>query len=631
MALDQTDLIAAANKLWGPPTSKQGAEWRFGAHGSKSIDIKDLVWYDHELQIGGGVVDLCARAGIRANGHDANENAWTSYDYRDERSELLFQVVRKPGHKFLQRKPDGHGGWVWKMSGVRRVVYRLPELLASSGGVFVCEGEKDVDNLRTLGVTATTNPGGAGKWRAEYAIFLKDRDVVILPDNDAAGIAHAYQVKKLVSGIAKTARILRLPDLDEKGDVSDWIAKGHDAADLAELLLGLQEQPDIETADWINQCATTKNGEPLPTLENALIAARNDAKLKDNLTFNEMLMTPMQEDNPHRRPLEDNDVTRAQEYLQISGLKRISADTVRQAIVAYSMEHRYHPVVDYLNNLQWDSTPRSLHTYLGADNTDYNKAICSMFLISMVARIYQPGCKVDHMLVLEGPQGVKKSMACRVLFGDEYFSDNLPEITAGKDVSVHLRGKWGIEIAELHAFNKAESTLLKQFVSRQHERYRPPYGHMEVDEPRQCVFIGTTNKSTYLKDETGGRRFWPLKTGNINIEALVRDRNQLLAQAAEEFHREVPWWPDHELEETVTAEQHARYDQDAWLPIIQAWLDDRVNHQASYTVAEIAIGALYVSKAHIDRGTQLRIANVLRELKYEFKHRRSGNVWVRPV
>jgi predicted P-loop ATPase/5S rRNA maturation endonuclease (ribonuclease M5) len=629
MALDQTDLIAAANKLWGPPTSKHGNEWRFGAHGSKSIDIKDLVWYDHELQIGGGVVDLCARAGIKPNGHDANENAWTIYDYRDEKSELLFQVVRKPGHQFLQRKPDGGGGWIWKLSGVRRVVYRLPELLASSGGVFVCEGEKDVDNLRALGVAATTNPGGAGKWRAEYAIFLKDRDVVILPDNDATGIAHAHQVKKLVSGIAKTVRILRLPDLDEKGDVSDWIAKGHDAADLAELLLDLKEEADDETADWINLCATTKNGEPLPTLENALIAARNDAKLKPIFNFNDMLVTPMI-NRSKSRPLEDNDVTQVQEYMQIAGLKRISADTVRQAIIAYAKEHSYHPVRDYLDNLEWDGTPRSLHSFLGTKDTDYNKAVCSMFLISMVARIYRPGCKVDHMLVLEGPQGVKKSMACRTLFGDEYFSDNLPEIGSGKDVSVHLRGKWGIEIAELHAFNRAESTLLKQFVSRQHERYRPPYGHMEVDEPRQCVFIGTTNKDTYLRDETGGRRFWPVITGEIDIEGLARDRDQLLAQAVAEFQRDVPWWPDHDFEEQVIlGEQAARYDQDAWFAIVQEWLKGET--QEAYGVDQIARGALGMSNAHIDRGVQARIAAILRDLKYQQKHKRTGNIWIKPV
>ena len=161
-----------------------------------------------------------------------------TYPYEDEGGELLFEVVRFEPKRFAQRRPDGNGGWVWKLGKARRVPYRLPELLeavANDQMVFVAEGEKDVEAAWQLGVAATCNPGGAGKWRDEYAQHLKDTNVVILPDNDQPGRDHAQKVARSLHGVAASVKVLDLPDLPEHGDVSDWIEAGGTAEQLERL------------------------------------------------------------------------------------------------------------------------------------------------------------------------------------------------------------------------------------------------------------------------------------------------------------------------------------------------------------------------------------------------------------
>ena len=354
-------------------------------------------------------------------------------------------------------------------------------------------------------------------------------------------------------------------------------------------------------------------------LANAFAAIENDSALRDCLAYDEMACTamllhqvgyPIGGDLVDPRPLTDTDVTEIQKWLQHAGLERIGRQPVQDAVDCYARKHGYHPVRDYLASLSWDGKPRVnvwLITRLGAENTEYVHMIGQMFLISMVARILEPGCKADHMLVLEGPQGALKSTACRILAG-EWFSDALPDITAGKEAAQHLRGKWLIEVAEMHAYSRAEASLLKSFISRQIERYRPAYGRLEVHEPRQSLFIGTTNKDTYLRDETGGRRFWPVKCGEIDVEGLEADRDQLFAEAMNLFQAGVPWWPERAFEiNHIMPQQTERYEGDPWEETVSEFIVGKPR----VTISEVAKNGLFIDTPRIARSDQNRIAAIL--------------------
>lgn len=325
---------------------------------------------------------------------------------------------------------------------------------------------------------------------------------------------------------------------------------------------------------------------------------------------------------PH--PWGDHDDTLATAWMQKQDPPlEVSDAIVAKAVPAVAKIQKIHPVRDYLEGLEWDQQPRLdqwLEHYIGAvplcGEAAYLEAVGAKWMIGAVARIFRPGCKMDTVLVFEGDQGLRKSTAFRIL-GGEWFTDELADV-GSKDAAVQLQGAWIIELAELDALSKSENSRIKSFFTRTVERYVPKYVRHVVEVPRQCVFAGTVNPDTYLKDETGNRRWWPVRAKAIDIKALLRDRDQLWAEAVHRYKSGEVWWLNREQERLAVAEQDARYRADAWEDLVAGYLEFRDATNIP-TLLDKAIG---MGKSEWRQPEQNRVARCLKRLGWERKRMR---------
>lgn len=402
------------------------------------------------------------------------------------------------------------------------------------------------------------------------------------------------------------------------------------------------EAPEEDTisADWHELLHKDGKGKPKPVLINADIALRYSPEWAGVLVFDEFKHKVMIVKDP---PIvaskgdtwTDEYNTRAAVWMQANGIY-VGSECVGSAVYAIARETSIHPVRDYLVGLKWDGTPRVeswLRRYMGVD-PEHNKQkvyidqIGKMWLISAVARIMQPGCKVDHMLVLEGPQGTKKSTALSILAGPDYFCDSMPDISS-KDASMQTAGSWIIEWSELDAMRRAETTAVKAFVTRQTEKIRPPYGKHIVEFHRQCVFAGTTNKDDYLCDETGNRRFWPAKCTQVDTDALRRDRDQLWAEAMFLYNEGQIWWfATAEEASQGVKEQEDRVEIDPWREKIKEYVD-RNELQPNFSCEEILDVALKLDTSRQTIVEKRRVGRVMRDLGLVYKTTRDGDATIK--
>jgi predicted P-loop ATPase len=492
----------------------------------------------------------------------ASRRIVATYAYRDAAGSLVFEKIRYEPKDFRIRHRDASGLEVWKIPrGTEPPLYRLPEVVAAIAAgetVYLVEGEKDADRLAAAGLCATTNFDGAAagtkpKWKSSYTATLAGADVVLIPDNDEPGMAHMRHAAAALAGTARV-RLLELPGLHAKGDVSDWLNSGRTVAEFKALADAAKvwdagNNDNTEPADGNPKLELkTKHGEPVPSFGNAFRILESSV-FKYSIAFNEFAgIIQKIGDLPWATESQEWNDTDTNELMLWCGIHHkidLSADVSERAISLIAHRNKFNPAQNRLKSLseQWDGVNRInswLLNYMNAATDEsserYLSEIGSNWLKGLCARVLYPGCKRDDVLVFVGLQGYLKSTAAMAISDCIYpnaFNDSLGNL--GSDEAANgIRGIIIAEFSELSCVARSELELVKAFVTRTNDRFREKYARHPSDHLRTCSFIATTNEDCgFLRDASGNRRWWPITIRRrIDIDALKSALPQLLGEAS---------------------------------------------------------------------------------------------------
>jgi hypothetical protein len=384
---------------------------------------------------------------------------------------------------------------------------------------------------------------------------------------------------------------------------------GHSSGDITALLNGagkaapapsVVENPEFPDVD--------RHGNPKATFANARVAITALGIVCRYDAFHDRLFVGGQAIAQWAGALDDRVAIMLRELIVRTFRLDPLRENTREAALQLCLENRFDPVVDYLDCVKWDGRSRLdtwLITYLGAEDTALNRAIARLMLVAAVRRARQPGCKFDQIIVLEGPEGRGKSSAIEILAGGDNFSDQLILTLDERAQQEAVTGVWLFEISELGGISKADVDRVKAFASRTIDRARPAYGRIRVDRPRRCIFVGTTNNDTYLKSQTGNRRFWPVKVGNVDIRKLKADRDQIWAEAAALEAAGCTLTLPEDLWAQAAREQEERLDHDPWMDVLEGINGHRCrNEQTGNEELRISAAQLLAENLGIPRERQ---------------------------
>lgn len=514
-----------------------------------------------------------------------------------------------------------------------RAAMRLP----GTAPIVLCEGVETA--LSVWQATSRETWACFGIANIARAPVPEGACVIVARDGDEPDSKAAQQLRRAIAALRARGFQVSVASPPLGMDFNDVLQKSGEQA--VRDLIAAACTAETSSSTWRHGLLLNDEGEPRPILANAIHALRKAPEWEDVLWHDAFATVTVARQAPPwatDRKEEWTDTTWSDrddylvaEWLQHQGIT-VPASIAGQAVETVARDREFHPVREYLDGLEWDGVARLdrwLTTYLGAADSVYVRAVGARWLISAVARIYVPGCQVDCALILEGPQGIRKSSALAVL-ARPWFTDRLSEL-GSKDAAIETRGVWIIELAELDTMSRAEVGTIKAFMSRRQDRFRPPYGKRLVDLLRQCVFAGSINpEGGYLKDATGGRRFWPVVCGTIDLDGLEHDRDQLWAEARDRFRRHEPWWLETRELDALAAEQQAeRYQGDAWDDPIRTylthemeWMENGYGEQRSFrrargaplddvSVSEVLEQALCIERGRWSQADQNRVVRCL--------------------
>lgn len=512
------------------------------------------------------------------------------------------QLILDDGTKLFMKGGSTAGGWfgIGEWQDASTIV--IAEGVATAQSIYQCTG---------LPVLAAFSANNLEKIAQMARKKNAQAEILLAVDGDDAGRSHSEKAVKGVGG-----RLISAPDSMDWNDVH--VAGGVNTVRQA-------FSPISQDSGWRSDLIVKHKPDGTQIVQcrvhNLVLILKHATEFKHRIRYNEFINQIAIEDEN----LDEPSLYKIKAALEKNHInEKLPTKDLEEAIQVVANENKFHPIRTYLQSLVWDGVPRAkqLFTrYFGAEDNDYTAAVSLSLLISAIARVMKPACKVDTMVVLEGEQGSFKSTAIIELFSQPWHSETLASVVE-KDFYQNLSGKWIMEFGEMSGITRADSDHIKQVLTNRTDRYRPSYGKCSKDFPRQNIFIGTTNNATYLKDATGARRYLPIACTKIDLDSIIKDRDLLWAEAFVLYKEGATWW---EIP-GASDEQEKRYDADeSWEEKIAHWLIGK----SVASAGEILEKALGIEVVKHGKSELTRVGNIMKRFNWKKKNDSVGGqrVW----